>query len=478
MAAAKSERNGAIESYTWDAASPISRIDIRKSRKNTVAYIYTSVDESDLENLHAMRDAFRAKGWANSSDMRDGKSVLRVTGLQNPDELIDLVRNGPFKQAVPTQASIVSKDKPKPFMEQVRTHSLRASGIIYSIGNAFYIASGIARKKQAAQIGTGVAFSVGDVMVAIFGGKDDERQFKSLLTKLTHHLNKNGISIPKDSAISAEISTKGESLSERTYDLIHEHINKIKALAEVVGGFLYFKAGKDQGNRWKQATAVIFTTGFGSSLFIKEKKPDPEKLAHAGPLEKAWAWVQERPLRAAGYSGLSNTLFTTIGALEERKTELAKPPGIRTDHYKYDLGASASMLVANNLYALSNKSTGGAITSDGLINDLYGLVAQVLNREPEDKREAAIRATVDFLGERIEIKDTRKQIETRLREQMGHEAHDNPWFKARTLHETGVTDIAQRQKTLSRAKADGNWAHYVTQPETAGIAQTPGHAIV
>jgi hypothetical protein len=449
---------------------------VRKSHKNTVAYIYTSANEADLENLHAVRDAIRAKGWANSSDMRDGKSVLRVTGIQNPDELVNLVQNGPFKQGAPAQNSIAAKDKPKPFMERIKEQSLRASGIAYSIGNAFYVVGGHARKNKF-QMGTGIAFAGGDTVVAIFGGKDDERQFKSLLTKLAYRLKEKGISIPKDSAISAEISTKGESFAEKAYDFMHEHINTFKALAEVVGGVLYYKGGKKDGLPEKQVTAVIFTAGFGSTLFIKEKKPDPEKLAHAGPLAKAWAWVQEKPLRAAGYSGLSNTLLTTVGAFRERKKELAKPLGERTDHYKWDFSAAGTMLVANNLYALSNKSTGGAITSGSLVNDLYGLVAQVLNREPEGKREAALKATVDFLGERIEIKDTRKQIEARLREQMVHAANDNPWFKARTVHDAGSSEIADKQKTELKEKNDGNWAQYVAQPATAGISQTPGNTI-
>ncbi len=108
--------------------------------------------------------------------------------------------------------------------------------------------------------------------------------------------------------------------------------------------------------------------------------------------------------------------------------EPAKPGG-GTDHYKYDRAASGSILIANNLYTLSNKSTGGSIASNGLINDLYGLVSQVLNHVPPEKRDAAIKTILDFLGERIELPDTREQIDARLRQHMQYAAQENPWFK-------------------------------------------------
>lgn len=44
--------------------------------------------------------------------------------------------------------------------------------------------SGVKRGNDMAQIGTGLSFAVGDAALMAFGGKDDERQFKSLLKKL------------------------------------------------------------------------------------------------------------------------------------------------------------------------------------------------------------------------------------------------------------------------------------------------------
>ncbi len=115
---------------------------------------------------------------------------------------------------------------------------------------------------------------------------------------------------------------------------------------------------------------------------------------------------------------------------------------------------------------------GGSITSDSLINDLYGLVAQVLNREPAEKREAALKATINFLGERIEIKDTRKQIETQLRNHMAHASTENPWFKARSEETHAGKPIASEPALVS--EKDSSWTAYVSQPETSEISHVAG----
>jgi len=452
------EKPNPLQTYEWEESSTIPRADIRVQNKNAVAYLYAPDNDPELK-LIELRNQCKDKGWATSSDTRNGKSVLRVSGLSNADELINVLESGHYINGE-AHTSQETTEHHETTVQKLKTHSLRTSGIFYTIGNALYIASGIARGKDKAQIGTGVAFSIGDVLLALFGGKDDQRQFTSLLTKYKNHLEKQGIDIPKDSALYAETDTKNDTLLDKGYNLIHEHINKIKASAEVLGGLFYYNAGKNQGNKWKQATAIIFSLGFGSSLIIPEKKPDPEKLEHANPLEKAWAFVQEKPLRIAGWSGLSNTLFTTIGAFQER----AKNPG--SNLYKYDLAAASSMLAGNSLYALSNKTTGGSITEEGLIRDVYGIAAQVLNRVPEQEREEALKSTVDFLGERIEIKDTREQIDKLLREQMLKSSQENPWFKAKSdaLALPQETEHQWKDFVTSSKQKEDKWQEVVSRP--------------
>jgi len=447
-----------LTTYQWGEDSLIRQVDLRKQGNGEfVAYIYATEKEAeDLADLHRLREIFGQKGWVTSSDSRNDKPVLRLTGLTNPNQLLELLQNDKYTQSTPAISYVTAEsEKPKSFMESVRRNSLRGSGIFYMLGNSLYIINGILRSRAAGkvdvgQIGTGLAFSSGDALLALVGDKNDNKQFKSLLKKLKKHLQTHHIDIPTNSAIAAETIAEKRGTGERIHDFVHEHVNKFKALAEVIGAFTYYKAGVDHKIPEKKLTAVIFGLGFGSSLIIKEKKPDKEKLKHANFLQKAWAFWQEKPLRIAGWSGLSNTVLTTKGALRTRRENPSDP------FYKYELATAGSMLIGNNLYALSNKNTGGSITSGELVNDIYGIAAQVINRLPEEKREAAIKTTVDFLGERTEIKDTREEVDQFLRAEIDRTNH-NPWFKARFLEST---------KAKPAVDSPDKWKSHVIQSQS------------
>lgn len=418
-----------IKTLEWENACLISKVELREQGKgHTVAYVHAAERaESDHEQLFALREEFKRKGWATSSDNHHGRAVLRVTGIENEKQLTDLLQSnhaveGPARQS---QADVAGQDS-KGIADFIKSNSLRASGLFYMLGDVLFIKSGLVRdkNKKLGQMGMGISFAVGDAALMAFGGRDDRRQFKSLLTKLKKHLDTQGVEIPQGMALTSETLSKPGGLLETTYDFLHEHINPIKIAAEIVGGGFCLKAGLDQKNKFKVASGVVIMTGWIASLLLHEKKRDPEEWKEAGTLEKAKMYLQEKPLRLAGWAGLAHNAIYTAGAFSERSKTLGT-----TDHYKWDMAATATMLVANSLYSICSKTTGGNIKTDALVNDVYGIAAQILNRQPEAIREKAIESTVAFLGSRPEIKDTKEEISQRLRQEIETQSQ-NPWFKA------------------------------------------------
>jgi hypothetical protein len=416
-----------IKTLEWDESSLISKVELREQGKGQmVAYVHAAQhDQEDYPKLFALREAFKGKGWATSSDNHHGKAVLRVTGIANEQQLTDLLKSTSAVQG-PARVSYadVAGQSSKGAVDFVKSNSSRLSGLFYLVGDALMIARGfVVEHKNLAQMGTGISFAVGDIAFLAFGGKDDKRQFKSLLTKLKGHLEKEGVEIPQGTALTAETLAKSGGVLEKTYDFLHEHINPIKISTEILGGYLYQKGGKDPKdfNADKITAGRVIMAGWLAALLIPEKKRDPDKWEQANPLEKAAMFIQEKPLRLAGAAGLIHNGFTIKGALKHRNEGVP--------HYQWDLAAVSSMLVANSLYAICSKSTGGNIKADALVNDVYGIAAQILNRQPEAVREAAINSTVEFLGERPEIKDTKPQIAQRLRDEIEMQSQ-NPWFKA------------------------------------------------
>lgn len=417
-----SGNNENIDVYRWSGNSKIIKVDVRSDKEERIAYIQAA---ENTANLHTLRELFRKQGWASSSDKRNGEPVLRLTGFKNENDLIELLQNSGY---VENQASIEKSDKRKKAHKgaasSLKANSLRTSGLFYMLGNILFIMSGIKRHDKS-QIGTGTFFAIGDSALMAFGGKDDRRQFNSLLKKLKKHLDDHGIEIPEGAAINAELMAKPHGFLETTYDFIHEHINTIKIMAEVLGGAFYFNAGKNQNNTRKQAAGAIIVTGWAATLLVKEKKIDPEEYKKAGTLGKLKMQIQDKPLRIAGWAGLTHNALSTVGAFEERKKELAKPDG--NHNYRWDMGGIAAMVTANSLYSISNKVTGGKIDNVGLVDDVYGLAAQILHTLPEKEREAAIVETANFLGQRTEIKDTREKIIRKLNDAVNN-LSSNPWF--------------------------------------------------
>ncbi|MES2984920.1 MAG: hypothetical protein V4735_07030 [Pseudomonadota bacterium] len=467
--------------YRWGAGSAIAQVDVRAQHNgHAVAYVYADPKVAP-ETLQTIRAAIRLKGWGTLSDHRNDRFGLRVSGLKDGHELIELLshQDGIGK---PTQEATTADavEKPKTFIENVKAHSLRGAGIFYSMGNVVYLMSGVLRSREQGkidhgQIGSSLIWGAGDALVAAIGGRDDSRQLTSLLTKLRNHYDNEGIEIPQNSAIHVETSTKGKTLGNRTYDFLHEYLNPIKCGTEVAAAFGYFNAGKNQGNVWKQRTAVTFGLGFGASLLIKEKKIDADKYEQAGPLGKLWMKIQSNPLSVGGISGYSNTILTTVGALDEgrRFRDPAKYPTLAnaqgkiiapSKYYKLDFAAPAVMFFGNSLYAISKKNTGGDIKAQAMVSDVYSVAAQIINKQPEATREASMESTARFLGERPEIKDTHQEIIARLKAEIAIQ-RQNPWFENLVLHkpagkargthkeaETAPASQVQRESVQHQAK--------------------------
>ena len=413
-------------SYRWGDQDLIRRIDIRQQANGrAVAYVYADNRPELLDRRRDIRSAIRLMGWGTLSDHRDGQYVLRVSGLKGDGSgLLKMLQSAEYVRGEPQVSAQEDKGaKSENAIDFVKNNSLRGSGLLYMLGDAAYFVSGIIGHNPERRRMAG-AFGAGDALLGAFGGRDDARQFRALLTKLKHHMESSGIEIPQNAAIYVETSNKDRGFLERVHDFMHDNINALKISAEVLGGFFAVRDGLQKSaktgkrDQWMILGGLTVIVGWAAALLVKEKKPDEEQLKNASPTDKFVAQIQAKPLQLAGWAGLAFNAMNFGSAW-----------GIRHTHEGWwKLGGVASMVSANSLYAISNKTTGGDIKTEAMIRDVYSVAAQILNKQPDDVREAAIASTAQFLGERPEIKDTREQIVVRLRQEMDVQ-RANPWFE-------------------------------------------------
>lgn len=418
---------------------------VRPKNGRAVAYIHASGEAEFAPQRQAMYDALHRKGWGTLSDQHNGKFVLRVAGINDGDELLSLLDESGYLRGTPrTDVRNAEGAKSKTAGEAIRSNSLRLSALTYMIGNAFYWLSGhTAQPVNADRRNMAIAFGIGDGALALFGGRDDAHQYKSLLNKLKQHMDQSGIEIPDTSSIHVETAQHNDGFYAWAYDKLHTNINSIKMMAEVTGGFLAFKSGLrgkgGKSNLLEMAGGTIVMAGWGGALLTREKKPDEEKLRHAGSVERLITHIQELPLRLAGYAGLAFNILSFINFYKIRHVMEGK----------YGLAAVGSMVASNSLYSISHKAPGGDIKVQDIANDVYSIAAQILNSQPENMREAAILSTAQFLGERTEIKDKYSEILLRLRQAIALQ-QQNPWSQIKETAQL-TSDISAAQEKMRAA---------------------------
>jgi|GEM_PF-6375605 len=414
------------ETYQWGRDSVIDKIVFRGT--GDVAYLHAST-LADEEKLDSIKAILREHELSLSPASYQNAPVLRVSGLDNPEQLLKVL--SPHYLA--GQPHITKAQKPKEgFWEGIKNNTLHASGVVYLLGDAVSIFSGLWGGQQAAQIATGSAFALGDIGLMAFGKPSEERLFKQLMQDLKQELKQKGVEIPSASALNTEALTQRGGFLESIHEFMCKNANKIKIMAEVVGGVFTFITGisKDkhgEQNPGKIRAGIMLMVGWAASLLIQEKKidRDGEAFKQANPLERFVMEVQNKPLSIAATSSVVNNAFTIAGAMEKKKQH--QHDGKSHTGYNLDIAYSLIFLAGNGLYAASRKTPGARHHQDNaLINDMYGIVMEGLAGKPRDKIETAIETVADYLSKRPEVKETKAQIIERLHQEL--ESHQqNPW---------------------------------------------------
>lgn len=464
-----------ITLYRWGGNDSIHQVEVRQQENGrAVAYIEADNRAEMAELRHNIRSVIRLKGWGTLSDHRNGKFVLRVTGLRNGDELVSLLQSDGFVTGQPNVVERETVPQARGFKEWIKSDSLKISGILATIGNILSMSNGVHRswgkQKDWGQMGKGFFFMLGDLPLLLAGERDDSRQLTDLLRQLKKHYENDGVEIPKNASIMVETSNRGKTVGQIAMDYLHRYANQFKCSMEVLAAGSSIFAGKKQENKFKQYAPYVWGPGFLATLLIPERKIDAEKYATAGPLQRLWMRIQEKPLKIGGNLGYSNNIADLIGArMEYKKWDANGRQGPR--YFAWDVATPLVMLGANRTYSISEKSVGGSIEQGAMVSDIYSITAQILNKQPEELREKAMESTARFLGARPEISDTHAQILERLSKEMQIQ-RQNPWFEKQGLPSRAPQSAGQVIQPNPLAE-EAPHPVALSQPLTAQAITTP-----
>ena len=221
--------------HQWNhSESLIKQIEYRIHGKDAEAFI-ASPDNAPPESMANIPSRLQEEGFTVSPQQLDGKQVLRVTGFRYPSELNSKLEAAGVISGEHTQTETAwEKSQPKKsFVEKVKDNSLQLSGIAYTIGNLAVTGSGIIRKDYA-EVGTGTVWLAADALLAACGKDDKDDQANKLFGKLREYLHKEGVEIPRGTALTPDELAKPGGVIEKTGEFLKEHRVDIKNAAEIL----------------------------------------------------------------------------------------------------------------------------------------------------------------------------------------------------------------------------------------------------
>ena len=314
-----------------------------------------------------------------------------------------------------------NKKEEKSFMDKVKDVSLRASGIGFLLGDASFFAADYFNKNPSG-MATGAIYLIGAGAAARYGKENPERQIELLARELRAHFKKEGIEIPKGSALNAEALTKPRGVLDHIEDFLYKNPSQILNGMFSIGGLLKVASGLKESGKERYSTiaygGLVALAGL-IGLLVEEKAPDKEHPPTTA-MGKLWEKIQESPLGAASKIYLINNVFLLGTAYAQRKTHLES--GTKPGYY-FTFLTAASYIVANGLLGLSTKDHAKATKEDNKhIESLETMCAEVLANVPVELRQRLIERSAGFLAAHPEVKlsaaEVAKAIHGKVNEQL------------------------------------------------------------
>lgn len=492
---------------------PIERVEIVTSAKGGLrAYLHAPSTVSP-EMIADIRGKIAEKGWAGVPHMVDGRPTLELRGFKKIEELQQFLQtNGWLKDGASLKDNV---QKPASWGAKFRNATLKWTGISYNVGDlAFMTYAGMelhhahkttgswsseASKGGIYKILSGVGYALGSTVLTLYGSKDQApNEIRNASSKINDFLRSQSLDMPEDTALRQAIKKHDrgfwgnlDALLRRfpseSLNLVYMGVglllmrSSVKALSgmrqsaaeagKLVNGKIPFNTpeGIDYAlEKLDVGLGVITATSAVTGLLVKEKKRPAEKDANdkpGNPLEAAWRWIEEKPLRATGIGYMLATLVhgtVTVGRLKHPL--LKDRPGheiIKKSMWARGIFVAANM-VSEVLMMISSKGHGEGVKSADVDKTVIASTAEFIARQNPAMHEALVErlsgymASPDVLGGRSEA------IAASLREQLAG-MKSNPWAQtaARVAQPASEAVPTQEPKRTS-------WQAHVAESKEAG----------
>jgi hypothetical protein len=291
----------------------------------------------------------------------------------------------------------------------LRQQSLKAAGAGFIVADSALITSGVLAGKYK-EASAGIFGLTAGFVGARYGNPTAERQLEQMYRKLGPYLRKQNVEIPE--IPTAEALSKDGGLLSNIESSLYENPSQVMNLLYSVIGVQFVRSGIQHNSSDMKKSGGLLIAGALAGLLIQEKKPDPEHPPE-GAVQKAWSWIQEKPLRLTGTLFTANQFFLAKDALREK----AANPG--KNSYMFKLIAVASFVFGNTMMALTSKAHGGGNKMDEeTLSNLSDTCTRIIAAQPPEVQTALIEHIAGYLADQPNVGMKASEISTMLREKM------------------------------------------------------------
>ncbi len=453
--------------YRYQSGSLLDSVQVLTNEAGGMrAYLFAAGDAPSNE-LRAKKQAIRDLGWKCVPIVHDGKPALEVRGFKDADELtVELHRLGITGAVTSITADEGDKRSRK---DKLSNATLKLAGLSYNIGDAAYLTYAYRQYKDElvpvaetlkgnhtnffnkVNIFAGLGYGLGSLALTFYGSRDQSlNTINSANRKIYAHLRNQGIEVPEGSTLKSSMEEKDRgfwgNINHTLAKYPSETLNSVyvgvglalmaaagyRATRSVKGleGEVLAKALKERKDEWWDVGLGSVTAASAiAGLTIKEKKPMEGDEKRKG-LGRILDWIQEKPLRATGYGYMAATLLHAKGTYN-------KYYGVGGESVNQSVRKTVlfrGVFVVANLFselmlALSSKGHGAGVKPDDSVDkSVIGATAELILRQPPEKREALIENMAGYMASREVLGVKAETIAAELRTHINL-LDNNPWTK-------------------------------------------------
>ncbi len=342
------------------------------------------------------------------------------------------------KQEPQTTATQGDSDKTAAAGKEPFKKTLKLAGASFVVADSALITSGLLAGKGKEAFG-GVFGLMAGFVGARYGNPNAERQLDQIYKKLGAHLREKNITIP-DNPTAEALSSQGGLVSQ-VESFLYDNPTQVMNVLYSLIGVQFLRSGIQHNTGDMKKSGALLIAGALAGLLIHEKKPDPEHPPE-GTLQKAWSWIQEKPLRLTGTLFTANQFFLAKDALRERALDPTKKS------YVFKLIAVASFVFGNTMMGLSSKSHGGgSVLDDQSLQTLAETSAKVIASQPPEVQKELLDNVALYLTSLPNVKVNAEDMSAMLKQRL--------------------TELSQGQ-----ALAMGQWQGKVQTAVPGGVSRT------